>query len=113
LATVVKIEDVMKKSIKIIHREDARMKSILSQNRITKALEIANTLLKLANKSSLPPHSMANIQPSSFFTKFEIQCLKRANILVPKNKDLAAFIRSREFYATAREQAFTILTVEL
>ncbi len=28
------IENVMKKSIKIVHREDGRMKSLMAQNRI-------------------------------------------------------------------------------
>jgi hypothetical protein len=48
------IELVMKKSIRIFHREDGRMKTLMAQSRIQKAIDISNTLLRLANKSNLP-----------------------------------------------------------
>jgi hypothetical protein len=48
------IELVMKKSIRIVHREDGRMKTLMAQSRIQKAIDISNTLLILANKSNLP-----------------------------------------------------------
>jgi phosphoribosylanthranilate isomerase len=54
--------------IKIYHREDHYIKQLLQETRINKALELSNSLLRLANKSSTPPQALYNLPVNQFFT---------------------------------------------
>ncbi len=48
---VLNVVETIKRMIKIWHREDVRMRQLLIETRISKALDISNTLIRLANKS--------------------------------------------------------------
>ena len=45
----------MMHKVTIVHEEDFRIKLKLAEARISKAIDITNNLLRLANKSMLPP----------------------------------------------------------
>jgi hypothetical protein len=49
--TVITVADIVKRVIKICHREDIRIRSLLQESRIQRAIDISNTLFRLANKS--------------------------------------------------------------
>eukprot|EP00347_Sterkiella_histriomuscorum_P022577 403337958 len=92
----------LKPSIKILHVDDSKV----IDSKINLMLVQSNHLLKLTSKIY---QTNQNIQ----ITSQDLKLIKKCGLQVPKNTDLAHYIRSREFCGLAREKALQLLCLEL